>query len=477
LPNNLAWVLRSKVDGQTPAAPGITSFSPSSGTVGASVTITGPRLDTVTNVFFNGTVASYTITATNQITATVPTGATSGSITAKGLGGTATSSSSFTVTTGGNPDLAITKSHTGDFTQGDIADTYTITVTNVGNAASSGTVTVTDAPPASLTATAISGTGWTATLSTLTCTRSDALAAGASYPPITVTVNVSASAPASVTNSATVSGGGDTIPDTASDPTTINALNPAQLSVSPSSGLTSSGTVGGPFSPSSQVYALGNTGSVTMNWTVSNTATWLTLSATSGALAGGDSTNVTVSINANANGLAAGSYSDTVSFTNATNGAGNTTRAISLTVLAPFQGWQNYYWAGGASNPNAAPDLDPYGKGISNTNQFLAGFNPTNTAAYPRIINIIVTTNNDVTVTYLGANGDNSYSGGPAFRTNVLEYTGGTADGSYMNNFASTGQTNVLSGGTGLGIITNMTDNSGATNVPSRYYRVRVLVP
>jgi hypothetical protein len=59
----------------------------------------------------------------------------------------------------------------------------------------------------------------------------------------------------------------------------------------------------------------------------------------------------------------------------------------------------------------------------------------------------------------------------------VLEYTSGTADGSYTNNFVSTGQTNILSDGTGLGIITNIVESGGATNTPSRYYRVRVLVP
>jgi hypothetical protein len=60
----------------------------------------------------------------------------------------------------------------------------------------------------------------------------------------------------------------------------------------------------------------------------------------------------------------------------------------------------------------------------------------------------------------------------------VLEFTVGAADGSYStNNFASTGQTNILSGGTGLGTVTNMTDFGGATNVPSRFYRVRVLLP
>ena len=66
---------------------------------------------------------------------------------------------------------------------------------------------------------------------------------------------------------------------------------------------------------------------------------------------------------------------------------------------------------------------------------------------------------------------------GPVFPTNVLEYTAGTANGSYTNNFVSTGQTNILGGGTGFGVVTNMLDAGGATNVPSRYYRVRVLLP
>jgi hypothetical protein len=114
---------------------------------------------------------------------------------------------------------------------------------------------------------------------------------------------------------------------------------------------------------------------------------------------------------------------------------------------------------------------------MSNTNKFLAGFNPTNAAAYLHIISIATTNSTDINVMYLGANGDSTWSPGIASRTNVLEFTAGAASGSYSNNFASTGQTNILSGGTGTGVVTNMVDPGGATNTPSRYYRVRVLVP
>jgi endonuclease/exonuclease/phosphatase family metal-dependent hydrolase len=106
------------------------------------------------------------------------------------------------------------------------------------------------------------------------------------------------------------------------------------LAVSPASSFTSAGNQGGPFSPSSLTYTLTNSGSESLNWTATNTANWLTLSATGGTLATGAATNVTVSINANANSLAAGSYSDTVSFANASNGAGSTTRSVSLTVTS-----------------------------------------------------------------------------------------------------------------------------------------------
>ena len=101
-------------------------------------------------------------------------------------------------------DLTVTKSHAGNFRQGDTGNVYTLTVKNAGPGPTVGAVTLTDTLPAGLTATAMAGTGWTCTLATLQCTRSDALAAGGSYEPVTVTVDVALNAPASVTNSATV---------------------------------------------------------------------------------------------------------------------------------------------------------------------------------------------------------------------------------------------------------------------------------
>src|SRR5258705_265126 len=88
------------------------------------------------------------------------------------------------------PDLTLTKTHVGTFTQGQTGATYTLTVANIRAPDTSGTVTVTDTLPAGLTATAIGGAGWSCTLATLTCPRSDVLAPGASHPAIALIVDV-----------------------------------------------------------------------------------------------------------------------------------------------------------------------------------------------------------------------------------------------------------------------------------------------
>ena len=122
------------------------------------------------------------------------------------------------------PVLSISKTHTGNFTQGK-PGTYTVTVSNSGPGSTGGTVTVTDPMPSGLTATAASGNNWSCQVtgggSGVSCTRSDPLAQGASYDVITLTVSVAGNA-ANLTNSATVSGGGDPNNHTANDPTTVN---------------------------------------------------------------------------------------------------------------------------------------------------------------------------------------------------------------------------------------------------------------
>src|SRR3989475_91189 len=174
----------------------------------------------------------------------------------------------------------MTKTHTGNFTQGQIGATYTRTVSNVGAGPTSGTVTVTDTLPSSLTATGLAGSGWTCTLATLTCTRSDVLAAGASYPPITLTVNVAANAPPSVTNVAVVAGGGDASPgnNSPSDPTIISPL-PDLVMTKTHTGNFTQGQIGASYTLSvSNVGAGPTSGTVTVSDTLPSglTATGLT---------------------------------------------------------------------------------------------------------------------------------------------------------------------------------------------------------
>jgi len=157
----------------------------------------------------------------------------------------------------------------------------------------------------------------------------------------------------------------------------------------------------------------------------------------------------------------------------ACNGGGcsTNTKTAYISALTALQSWQNFY---GVTANGSDSDND----GMSNTNEFLAGFNPNNNGAYLHIISIAKSSGTNITVTYLGASGDSSYSGGPSSRTNVLEFTTGTANGSYTNAFQSIGAggTNVLNGGTGTGAIASFVDTNGASGA-TKYYRVRVLVP
>ena len=184
------------------------------GTTGAVILPAGELVFTVP-VDFGASMSAASITNTATATATDPQLPPPGTVTAQ-------DDDTNTLVL---PDLTIDKSHTGNFFQGQVGATFTIVVTNAGNAPTIGTVTVTDTLPAGLTATAIAGTGWTCTAPpTLNCTRSDALAPAASYPAITLTVDVAANAGTPLVNSTTVSGGGEqnTSNNTDTDSVTID---------------------------------------------------------------------------------------------------------------------------------------------------------------------------------------------------------------------------------------------------------------
>jgi hypothetical protein len=89
--------------GPSPSGPSVSSFSPTSGSVGTSVTITGSGFTGATDVAFNGVsvgTGNFTVDSDSQITAVVPAGATSGPVSVT-AGTTAASSTSFTVTGSG----------------------------------------------------------------------------------------------------------------------------------------------------------------------------------------------------------------------------------------------------------------------------------------------------------------------------------------------------------------------------------------
>ena len=84
--------------GLPPPSPSIAAFTPASGPVGTTVVLSGTHFVSASSVTFNGTPATFVVNAAGVVSATVPDGASSGPIQIVGPGGTATSSSSFTVT-------------------------------------------------------------------------------------------------------------------------------------------------------------------------------------------------------------------------------------------------------------------------------------------------------------------------------------------------------------------------------------------
>ena len=100
---------------------------------------------------------------------------------------------------------------------------------------------------------------------------------------------------------------------------------------------------------------------------------------------------------------------------------------------------------------------------MSNTNEFLAGTNPTNSLSGLRIISAVRQATN-VVITWATAGG----------RTNVVQAGAGGVNGSYTtNNFVDIGGSTTIIPGSG-DATTNYVDVAGATNAPTRFYRIRL---
>jgi hypothetical protein len=100
-PNNGATGTPLPIPTPAGAPPTISSFTPTSGSAGITVTINGSAFTGATGVRFNGVAANFTVNSDAQLTVTVPAAATSGPITVNSPAGTGTSPGSFTVTSGG----------------------------------------------------------------------------------------------------------------------------------------------------------------------------------------------------------------------------------------------------------------------------------------------------------------------------------------------------------------------------------------
>jgi len=176
------------------------------------------------------------LTLTVNVAANAPASVTNQVSVSGGGAVSASARDQATIVAAALPAWTITKTHLGNFTQGQNGATYTITVKNTGaGPTTAGSIAqVTDTLPTGLTAVSIQGAGWicqTPPFIYYGCNRSDSLAAGASYPPITLTVNVAANAPASVTNQVSVSAGGFSSAATATDPTTIAPAAPVNVTL------------------------------------------------------------------------------------------------------------------------------------------------------------------------------------------------------------------------------------------------------
>jgi hypothetical protein len=220
---------------------------------------TGFSVADATPVVFAGTLGTPSPIDTTTTAGTAASVFTAGSTT--GAGSASATVDNTTVTTpititGGPPVLGVSKSHTGNFTQGSTA-VWTIQVSNAaasaGSATTGASVVMQDTLPTGYVFVSASGSGWVCTNpGPVQCTSNQVVAgAGGLFSVLQLTVNVPAASPTSVTNNVVVFGGGSTTQtSTANGATASNTATVVQVPASViinNGGATQSATIGTGF--------------------------------------------------------------------------------------------------------------------------------------------------------------------------------------------------------------------------------------
>ena len=342
--------------------------------------------------------------------------------------------------------LAVTKTHTGNFTQGQTAQ-WNITVSNTATAGMTyGTVSVSDTLPAGYTLASYtsSGSTWSCSgASTVTCTTTGGIAGGADSV-ITLTVDVPATSPVSVSNTAKAWGGGDlthTSLATAASGTDTATVIQVPASVTISAGNNQSATIGSAFGtalsvtvkdansvviPAYSVTFTASTGSNGQSGTFSNSTGTITVpTGSSGVTDGVASAGIT------ANGRA-GSYSVT-----ATAGSASATFTLTNTPGLPANialtsgSGQSAAIRTAFANPLIATVTDAGGNLLSGvTVTFTAPTGPTASLTFSNASTTITTATNGLGQASSGPMTANGITGGP--------YNVQASAGPALNNFQLT---------------------------------------
>jgi hypothetical protein len=117
----------------------------------------------------------------------------------------------------------------------------------------------------------------------------------------------------------------------------INALAipPDALGIMPATGFTSSGQVGGPFSVTSQSFLLTNSGTSSLDWSLTGLPSWLDASLTGGTLSSSGNSTLTVTLDSSSTNLPAGIYIANLMLADATSGAVVETLKFTLLLGQP----------------------------------------------------------------------------------------------------------------------------------------------